>query len=91
MWEQYTQRCLDDKHLRAWPLRFTDKELDAWNKELHRRVDILNGEQEPSAENEHYEWECGYCPFAASRGGDCTQEKLGRVPSFFTADREDVK
>lgn len=51
-------------------IEFTEQELAAWEKELHRRARLLESyKQQPSDKKmfmsvEHRDWECAYCPFA---------------------------
>lgn len=90
-WEEYALRIADDKHLRSWPLEFTDTELDKWRDELKRRATIVSGDKEPSAANAHYSWECDYCPFSRKYGGNCGEEDQFRPASFFIAERIDDK
>jgi hypothetical protein len=67
--------------LKVWDAEWAESELRDWTSELVRRADTVLVDWEPGLDD-HYEWECKYCPFLNNPcpGGG------GRQMGFFYSD-----
>lgn len=71
--------------LKAYDVKFEERELTAWQQELYNRAIIVKAKDEPDIMGDnHYTWECKYCAFSAKRGGPCPTGP-GRIAPFFVA------
>lgn len=83
------------KVVKAWLLSFTPTELSDWLAEIKRRAAIVTGPDEPPTweaapadAKTGMSWECQYCPFLSTNGGDC-EGSTGRARSFFSIQPEE--
>ena len=70
--------------LKVYDIEWTDQEMMAWQSELHARADTVSYDWEPDL-YEHYEMECGFCPFHIDQGGPCPGGP-GKEGGFFVQD-----
>jgi CRISPR/Cas system-associated exonuclease Cas4 (RecB family) len=69
--------------LRVWDIEFSPDEMERWQAELDRRADLVSGPTKPPIDDQnHYTWECDYCPFNFAKGGPCEGGKGRPVPFF---------
>lgn len=93
---QWIRENGEHSNLRSWPLQFSLRELDRWKLELQRRVGLILGPKQPGT-NEcapakgsgQQSWECTYCAFHVTKGGDCPGG-IGRSAPFFPMDLESL-
>lgn len=59
---------------KVWDIEISPAELKAWYHELAQRAHVIQASTLPRPDR--YDWECGYCPWASTKGGPCTQDEL---------------
>lgn len=67
---------------RVFDIHFAPDELQAWESELTRRVEVVIAPDVIPSVADHYDWECRYCQYYEKNGGPCPGGK-GKQRGFF--------